>query len=165
MARITFSIPFKSTHRVCSARGHFLLGLEWSICPRKNGPVTCPVTYTLRWTGIPWHIRRGTEEEYIECNRRRIHRESQTSLESPFRQRTSRRGNKSTVRHRNRVIDVPNGRNVTGYRVCTGHVESLHVSATIAPPGRSAEVASLCQIYAIPSHYIPQWSIDWIHGC
>jgi hypothetical protein len=89
--------------------------------------------------------------------------ESQASLESPFRRRTSGRGNKSTICYRHRFIDVSDGRNAAGYCVCAGHFESLQVSATIAPPGRPAAITSLCQSHAMPSHYIPQWPVDRIH--
>ncbi|OQD61492.1 hypothetical protein PENPOL_c016G00292 [Penicillium polonicum] len=75
-------------------------------------------------------IQNLSDEEYAD--------ESQASLESLSRQRTSRRGNKSTIRHHHRIIDIPDGQNATGYRVCAGHVESLHISATIAPLGRPA---------------------------
>jgi hypothetical protein len=63
-----------------------------------------------------------------------------------------------------RFTDV-SGRSTTGYCVCTGHVESLHVSAAIAPLGRPTTIASLYQSHTIPPYHLPQWSIDWIHGC
>lgn len=80
--------------------------------------------------------------------------EPQAKVDSSPRRGTGGRGCKSTFRDRHRFIDVSDDWHATGYRVCAGYVESLHIPAAIASSSRSATVASLYQSHAISSHNI-----------
>ena len=64
--------------------------------------------------------------------------ESQANFESSSRRWTYGRGSKSTFCDRHQLINVPDGRYATAYRVCATYIKSLHIPAVIATPSRSA---------------------------